>query len=272
MSLWLTKRLDLDLATVDGDKGKRVKREEEEHYLIWLHLVPLSSLPSAYDIELVINALFLGGFTLSGENRMYTVFPADIADAEYVFSTVSGIAGQLARQGGGVLFGGRGAGIALLCDPKAVTRRETIRRTGLNDEVAFGEFSIWMPRPEPKGVTHDEAAAAILEILPRIHNSLICPVCFTITTDDLASLAVRWPYHRQFAEAGRLSELFWYQSFWDDLSTELINDYQRAGCTIHAVEDGHVVVQLTELPSVGLTKLEAARDRWLYSLIPRRVC
>lgn len=273
MALWLNRRLAVDLSTVDAGSDKRKQREEEEHYLLWLLLVPTSDVPTAHEIERVINVLSRAGFEPSCETGLYTVFPADISDDEYDFSTVSGIAGQLATEGGGVLFGGRGAGIALVCDPEAKTRREAVRRMDLEDEIEFGEFSIWMPRPEPKGVTHDEAAAAILAVLPRIQQILRSQLCFAVTTDDLATLFLRWAYHRLIAETRKLSELFWYQSFLvDDVSTLMLDDYRRAGCSIQPVEEGQVVVQLTDLPSAGLGKLDAARDRWLYSLIPRRVC
>lgn len=272
MVLRLARRLDVDLAAIDGDKGKRKQREDEEHYLLWLMLVPLNKLPMADDVGGCLTALSRAGFKPSSENRTYTVIPADITDSEYEFSTLPNLSSHLATDGGGVVLGGRGTGIAFVCDPKAVTRRETIRRTGLEDEVAFGEFAIWMPRPEPKGVTHDEAAAAILEVLPRIQNVLNSAVCFAVTTDDLAQLFIKWPCHRLLLQTGKLSELFWYQSYSWDLNASMLDAYRSTGCTIQVAKEGQIVIQLAELPSVGLPKLDAARDRWLYGLIPRRVC
>lgn len=273
MAPWLNRRLDVDLSTVDSGKDKRKKKTDEEHYLLWLLLVPASCLPSPDDLRLVLTALSSAGFTLQEEHGMHTVCPADVVDDENVYSTRLDVAIQLASEGGGVFFNGRGTGIALVCDPQGITRGQVIRRTGLQDAVQFGEFSIWMPRPEQKGLTHNEAAAAILAILPRVQELLKAACCFVVTTDDLATLFIRWPYHRLLAETNKLGELFWYQWFSADLSDDIpLDGYGNAGCTVETPREGGVTIQLTELPSIGLAKLDGARDRWPYSMIPRRVC
>lgn len=274
MSTWLSKRLSVDLATIDSGRDKRRETDDDEdHFLIWMHLVPSTELPNGKRLRAVVQSLEGVGFELSQEDRRYKVYPADIADDEYSFSSVGGMCERLATVGGGVFFQGRGAGIALLCDPHARSRAETIRRSSVDDVVGFGEFSIWLPRPDLNGVTHDHAAASILEALPHIEAMVNFDFSFAISTDELRELATRWPFHRQVSSRQLPSELMWYQSLSNDFAAVVPPDkYQAEGLLVEARAWGGFSASLSPLPSVGLSMLRSARRRWPYSNIPDVVC
>jgi hypothetical protein len=266
------RRLALDLENVDGENDRRRAGSQEDRYLVWTYLVRSGLPPGRITIHRLLGELgrFRSASAVAGR---HVVYPAGAGDAERAFPSLWDASDHLATTGGAILLNVFGTGIALIFDPSGRTHRELVRSGGLDDEVSFAEYAVWMPRPGRPPGRHEYAARIFMEALPGVERLLGPTFGYSVTTDDWAAVASRWPSHRQVSRREMPSELFWFQYFSAKYARELaIDDYRSAGCWSVRRPSGGTLVCLAEEPVPALEALPAARRMWRHGLTPTVVC
>lgn len=272
MHNWLSGRLLLGLDLVDApEKGKRKTKDEE--YLVWTYLVPQPTTLTGDDLEVLLQIFASAGFVANRADDRYVVYPANIGGDELAYQSLSAAAERLGADGGGLLLRGCGAGIALVCDPLGRLHANAIRLNGLQDEVRFAEYSIWMPFSTGDGSQHPAASLGILAALPECEDLLGATFGYCATTSDLAKLSRYWASHNELSGGQLPSEIFWFQYLCSSVLSNIDpEEYESLGYAARSRDAGGKVFQLSDIPAQGLSRLKERRPLWKSRLIPTSLC
>ena len=269
-------RLSRNLAVDMGLEGSRDKRQldEDDEWFIWTYLVPRDRLPSAEVLYALLQALERHRFCLAPDvGGKIAVYQADIGNRDCQFDSTEMALLHLASKGGGILLEGCGTSIGFVADPGGIAHQKIIRAARLPDQVAFGEYALWLPTSEGDwGIEDNLAEERMVEAIPDVEKTLNPAYGYSIATNDIGNISKRWRSHSEVSTQQIPSELFWYQYFEEKYARSIPRkDFRDLGFSLIEWEGGTSAL-LMNTPGMAMEMLERVRKLWPYGLTPVAVC
>ena len=269
MSFWLRRGLAVD-ASLENHREKREREAEESQFVLWRYLIgKKKALGEDLLVQLVEESCALG-FDI-GLNQRVDVYPLQTGDEPRPFHTLAEVAQELVTRGGVVVLTGMEFAVAFEMDPLGVGHSDLIRKTGLRDKVAFGEYTFWMPVRSNENIIHgEEKVSRLATAFERIAKpSYGC----SLSTAELETIPRSWPCHAEVARLEIPTEVFWYQYFSDTYSSGVcLDDFRQIGFSVEDGDAGGKIVRIATIPSAGLEMIGSARPLWRHRTSPTSVC